>query len=388
MQWYTFYLGEISQKNKEQSLMKGFNLPKITNEINKDFVKDSNGERIKLTDLLPQHHCPVWGLAPGDSNTPLWKEIKKGDKILFYSHPKYEFVGTVLATIESSNSAEIIWGDKKYSLLIFLEHVEELNIDGEGLNRALGYEGTSFKSIKIKEDKIKRIEESYSSFEALLELLSQKVLDVGVKARARVENEIRDLYNYVGKIDVGNIDYSLALFSDPDNAQDKIVKNKKAQGMKQEAEKLEMPQRIMLGLTGERIINELIKKGDFQNKLDFQLNETIENIEWFNDNNIFKNPQDFKDKSVGHGCDIIVTTNIRKIYVEVKSSLNKANYYTLTGNEFRKMYKESDDKYIIVKVNNLKRVLYGEKIEIKVDCNPKENLMQNINRIKELQLYI
>lgn len=57
-------------------------------------------------------------------------------------------------------------------------------------------------------------------------------------------------------------------------------------------------------------------------------------IEWFNEG--VQIGEEWEDKSVGQGCDIVVSWDDKDLYIEVKASKRKNGLFTMTSNEMQK----------------------------------------------------
>lgn len=90
-------------------------------------------------------------------------------------------------------------------------------------------------------------------------------------------------------------------------------------------------------------------------------------IEWFNEG--VHIGEEWEDKSVGQGCDIIISSDKRDLYIEVKASKRKNNLFSMTSNEMQKMRDEAG-KYYLIKIDYLERILKGEGPEVMVFDSP------------------
>lgn len=86
-------------------------------------------------------------------------------------------------------------------------------------------------------------------------------------------------------------------------------------------------------------------------------------IEWFNEG--VRIGQGWEDKSVGQGCDIIISFGSDNKYIEVKASKRKNALFTMTSNEMQKM-KDEARKYYLIKIDYLEKILKGESPEVMV----------------------
>lgn len=133
-------------------------------------------------------------------------------------------------------------------------------------------------------------------------------------------------------------------------------------------------QLFMMGLIGEEYIYRLLIGKNTKLLSAFGISGEF-SIEWFNDG--FRNNPDWKDKSVGKGCDIIVTDEKRKIYIEVKSSKRKPSIFSMTSKEMQLMEKQLDT-YFVVKVDYLEKLAKGNSPELTIIENPYESYFKPV----------
>lgn len=133
-------------------------------------------------------------------------------------------------------------------------------------------------------------------------------------------------------------------------------------------------QLYMMGLIGEEYVARLLiaKNKDVIKALNIDGDYTVE---WFNDG--FRTTADWKDQSVGKGCDILVTDKKRKIYIEVKSSKRKPLIFTMTSKEMQTMEKRLD-AYFVVKVDYLEKLAKGNSPELTIINNPFESYFKPV----------
>ena len=123
-----------------------------------------------------------------------------------------------------------------------------------------------------------------------------------------------------------------------------------------------------LGWIGEKYFYELIKSRNKEllKSMEIGSSETCE-IQWFNEG--FEQKSEWTDKSIGKGCDMYIIENGQKYFVEVKSSRKNPRAFTMTRNELLKM-EQQKEKYFLIKINYLERLLKEGNAEITVFRNP------------------
>lgn len=197
-----------------------------------------------------------------------------------------------------------------------------------------------------------------------------------------IDDILRELANVERKYDGSFIDSPL-----PHTGGLRIKRVAKRIGFKSKSKLLSENQNNILGWLGEQYINNLLNnlKSDIRSHIKLENSETISNIEWFNKGCTFN--ADWRDQSVGHGCDIELTTNKkRKILVEVKSSLSSTPFFSATGNELLTM-SENKENYYLIKINNVGALYKNEKPSIAIINNP-IRLLESIYNIKDISFYL
>ena len=143
----------------------------------------------------------------------------------------------------------------------------------------------------------------------------------------------------------------------------------------------------LIGWTGEyKIYSHIINRNPILiDGLKIKRDEIIKEVNWFN-RGFEDNYSTWEDKSVGNGCDIIIKTNLREIFIEVKSSWNLGGgIYTITRNELGLMLDKGND-YFIFKLNKLRNCLISEvDEELYIIQNPVK--LNEYDKIKEITLW-
>lgn len=127
-------------------------------------------------------------------------------------------------------------------------------------------------------------------------------------------------------------------------------------------------QLFRLGWLGELYIYKLLYKKDKALLEALQINPAdLYNVEWYNEGAAVN--KKWSDKSVGKGCDITITINKKKLYIEVKSSKRKNGLFVMTSKEMKKM-RDKGDNYYLIKVNWLEKLLKNESPDMYVFSSP------------------
>lgn len=172
------------------------------------------------------------------------------------------------------------------------------------------------------------------------------------------------LYDLSDKIDEGDL-------PQPSIVQPKVAVKSRGRKSKNSGEmksSFTSEQLFKLGWLGETYIYKMLVIKDEALLRVLGINPTDNyKIEWFNEGvNV---EEEWEDKSVGQGCDIVVTLNDNDLYIEVKASKRKNGLFTMTSNEMQKMRDEAG-KYYLIKIDYLERILKGESPEVMVFASP------------------
>ena len=160
-------------------------------------------------------------------------------------------------------------------------------------------------------------------------------------------------------------------------------------------------QALNIGWLGEAYLYSLLKSGNVEVLDALGINSGISyEINWFNrgyneaesiyegvDPKHLELVKKWEDKSVGQGCDLVVkTSDNTEIFIEVKTSKRTAPIFAMTTAELVKM-EEKNEKYFLVKINNIERLLYQEKPDVIVYQSPFD-IFFHPNRIKDATFYL
>jgi hypothetical protein len=164
------------------------------------------------------------------------------------------------------------------------------------------------------------------------------------------------------------------------------AKTTKSKSTKKKTEKhFSDDQLLRIGWIGEKYVFDLLSRRDKDLLKMFDVgSESDFEIDWFN--NGFDSNSNWKDKSVGKGCDMYLLDGERRLFIEVKSSKRAPGYFTVTNKELSIMKKYAETYYLL-KVNYLEKLVNSGQAEISVYKNPFEKFF-NIKKIKEIVFLI
>jgi len=92
-------------------------------------------------------------------------------------------------------------------------------------------------------------------------------------------------------------------------------------------------------------------------------------ITWFN--NGYDTTPNWKDKSVGNGCDILIRDGDRDIFIEVKTSKRKSPVFAMTSFEMQTMQNKGSD-YYLVKIDNIDALVSQTAPDVRIFSSPYE----------------
>lgn len=159
-------------------------------------------------------------------------------------------------------------------------------------------------------------------------------------------------------------------------------KSKSSKSVKKKSQKrFSDEQLLQIGWIGEKHIFDLLARKDKEllDKLDVKIDSDFE-VEWFNKG--FETNSNWKDKSVGKGCDMYLIDGDRKLFIEVKSSKRAPGFFTVTNKELQTM-KKSVESYYLLKINYLEKLINSGQAEICVYNNPFKKFFE-VKKIKEI----
>ncbi len=139
-----------------------------------------------------------------------------------------------------------------------------------------------------------------------------------------------------------------------------------------------------IGWLGEKYIYMLLLNHNEELLKKIMMKKKSYNIVWFNEG--FETADNWEDKSVGEGCDLIVETENDTIMIEVKTSKKDGKLFTMTHNEMITM-QEMGDRYFILKVNWIEKLLHNQSPELIVYTNPFATIFKPA-QIKEATFYV
>jgi len=423
---------------------------KALENFNNSVINTLSYQNKKVTDVLNlevslDESLGVWGINDGEgkgANKKQFVKIRVNDIILFITKlDGYQCiigVAYVHNTIVSADIASKIWDDEQYHNIITIKRYIKLDIPFklsskrksiavlEGVPKQLWHNSHDMfrlwnfrkKITKNRYSDIKLIDEtdfiklllSDSGGEEIYSMQLQNKIketknrhtDFDEVAVAVAESEdgenIKENYLKLFKSSDINLDDIEVKTSGRSNISDqdgewkaKTPKNS-SKPPKNKFEDIDDGYKKIIGLLGERIVYEkLVNDDSFLTNLGIRRADIIY-IDWFNINAEHEIDEDkieqYNDKSVGKGCDILIKLHSRDVKIEVKSSRKKMKCYTVTKNEFVKMAESRKDFYLIQVDNMISKIKKSGNIKINIINDPIEYILANIfEKINNITLF-
>ena len=230
-----------------------------------------------------------------------------------------------------------------------------------------------------------QLDEKYKNRINDTSFIAELVNEYGFRFTKKPQNEeqIRSLVRIKGSSQIISFDKGFSVYSDflhdlsgkmndndlpkPSIIQPKVATKSKGRKSKNSGvmkSAFTSEQLFKLGWLGETYIYKMLVSKDesLLQALGIKSSD-VNGIEWFNEG--VRIGEEWEDKSVGQGCDIVVSAEDKKLFIEVKSSKRKNGLFSMTSNEMKKMRDEAG-RYYLIKVDYLERMLKGESPEIMV----------------------
>jgi hypothetical protein len=166
-----YFLSPASKKHNsapyqrlEKTVVSGFSASDLSKHIDRNLTRPVR----------------VWGFREG--NKAFWRQMDKGDVILFYTGDEYEYAARVQQTERNQDFAEEVWGRLEQTLggdllgdsepwpyLVFLQKLRKLTLQSSHLHRLIEYKQDHIVSTtRVTADRKRRVKEEYGSMAALV----------------------------------------------------------------------------------------------------------------------------------------------------------------------------------------------------------------------------
>ena len=155
----------------------------------------------------------IWGLNPTLENESIWRLLKSGDIIFFFRKGRIISKSIVIAITKNTRIPSKFWRDEIYgknrSLIIFLDKISELNLD---FKYAMRYflekpaipEKYNFPIVKISEDKLRLLIQTFGSIENALKSIKELEINDNQKKSVKSLTDVNvKIVNKISKIRIG-----------------------------------------------------------------------------------------------------------------------------------------------------------------------------------------
>lgn len=363
-----------------------------------------------------------WGFKSSPKNELNFNNMNPGDYILFICRDSdgYEFIDSV-SVVKSKyiNKQQSInnWNNEEYELIIEFDSVFillnklKLTKNRTKLNNILknvpneifhnGYEmfrqwnlreklsRTKLGNKLIDEETFILLIKDYCDGSYVYSNYSEEEQKNNIQFNKKQEDsndDVREFFNLVNDSSFKNLNnVKIRTKINEKKDSNKSLSNKIFNSAQQGTVLNKLNQKIV-GLTGEKFIyNMLLSRNiNLLKALSINNEDDILDIKWSNlgyEDDI----ENFKDLSLG--SDIEIQLKDKSLKLEIKTSFKNSGYYSITRNELKEMlnYKEN---YFIVKVNHLSRLKDNNLPEVTIENFPIFNILENINRVKSMDIYI
>ncbi|MBY0037449.1 DUF3883 domain-containing protein [Bacillus cereus] len=365
-----------------------------------------------------------WGVRLGDKNEKNFESMSVEDFVCFITRDNegYEVIdsiGVLSAKYVDLTIGETNWNDADFELIVefesvfVLENKLRLTFKREKLSNILpnvpneifhnGYE--MFRQWILNERLTRtKLGPKLIEEEELIRIIKNHCGGTYLKVKKDVSSVIKENKN---RLEVAKVDLNTLVEDLFDKLNQKETclpnsvsvitrKQEEGDGKKSLSEKsnesdkgvdlLSKKNQKLLGLMGEEYIFNLLNKSNAElfAELGIKNPDDVLNVEW--DNNGYKeDTADYIDKSLGH--DIRVITKSKTFKLEIKTSFNNVGYYSISRNELKEMAIYADD-YYVVKVNYLSKLIKGGVPTVVLENFPIANIIENLNRVKSMEVYI
>lgn len=315
-----------------------------------------------------------------------YKVTKKGRQLIRDAKSLYEYKIDLLFIVSMTNNANLFGVTYERKDIIEIENLSKQASIVKSLEK--GIQDLRQNKIDIIQDNklILNDKSKENNLNKEIDLLNNILHGKGKTQNILQEEKVYLLQNIINKLEVTeetNCKCQIKNYKSirKRNANKDYKVNK--QEMKKNKIELSDEMKSNLGIKGENYIFKCLKtkKEELLKSLGIK---DYKSIIFYN----IKYDESEVDKSIGHGCDIeIILKNEEHLYLEVKTSLDNTEFYTMTFNEYNCNI-EQQDKYFILKINNFKYLNKDEsKIIITIIKNPYKIFMKNTNILKNITFY-
>lgn len=366
----------------------------ISQQVGLDLIKSCNISKnveLKLESYNKPIFCWAWKSKKSNGKQNLKKyreEIKENDTLLFVKNGRKTqskdsqtimYIGNVICCDVNENFARNVWGNNHslFDFIIFIKDVKQLSdkIYLEEFVKVIRDDKPLFcpNAYKLKGEEEKR---AYKKFSSIFDCKTNEEINC-LEHNINKDENIKRLESFIGEdtdIEINKTEYNSRI----KNRINKKAKRKVNSKREIKDENINEYSKILIGYIGEEKVFRLLKQKNrnINNLLNIKNNDI--DIVWFNENQDIKSEQ-YIDQSIGHGYDMYINLNNKRIFLEVKSSYEEMNLLNFTHNEISTMKKCKNSKniYYVVIVDRLKNLINNKYPRITIVNNFSDSIRED-----------
>lgn len=200
MTWFLVPAGSkkdsLARKNRIKTLQNKINISPYHSHLSPKVIND-----LKLAGVDKEVY--MWGAKNGTKNPSTWKQMKRGDKVIFYAEENYLYYGEFISKIKNKTLADLIWlapSGLSFEYIYFLVDVQKIDISGTSFNKVFNYTKGPQGFKTITEERISDVSKIHGSVEKAIEgLMKGRTLTRKTISSLEIEEEEKYL------IDLDNV---------------------------------------------------------------------------------------------------------------------------------------------------------------------------------------
>lgn len=338
-----------AEANIEKSLRKKINLKEIYDKCNPELQ-----DVIREAGIQDATAVNIWGTTA--DKIQVWNKMEPGDGVLYYTKGEeegfFQFYGTVLARIDSSEISEKVWGSSEFRYIHICENTPCIHLNKKAVFDFLDYKMNKVQGfMRVSQEKWESVRSSFEYMDEFVEYLfeidelelgSRKTIEtrMEVPKRRSAEKEERLMTTYY-------------------DALEKLRNNEleiKKQKAKEKPASINKPN--FSANTGKSMPNfskiNLIKEG--MGKLGEEIVCHLERTSLIDagKEDLAQKVEIVSEKSNQYGYDILsYDASGKEKHIEVKStSKGKESSFELTWREWEGL--QEDENFMIIRIYNLR----------------------------------
>ena len=372
------FLAPASKENLLCSIEKPITIETLSNS---NFTK----EQIEFLQNKCIDGIHAWAITNNRNMLSYINNIKPDDIIIFCdnSSKKFTYICKVVCLINNKLLNSNLWDkhkntsiQNKWCNIIFVTNITKINPPISKLKIMTSikskYTLQTFYKLKSNEKKL-----FLATFSELLCLFERSTItkkdEVAISAIQSSNNSvepIRNLLNFIDKKPIINLNLNKPKEINNIKNKSNFIQTRKIRN----SNILSDSDKKLIGLLGEKYSYEYLLLNKEQIISLIKPNFKICKINWFN-SEIDITQNQWIDQSIGHGFDIEIYSEEKKLKFEIKTSFNKINEVTFSRNELLEMKNSlATEDYFLIFVSNLKNIMHAKDLELFILNNFTKNI--------------